>query len=97
MSELTMASYSGCRQSPVPHTRIEDEVQMEEVYIIGKKLGEGNFGIVRKVVHKETNVPWACKVVNKEKVCDCISAFCKIRTQCLDPDLLLLFVLILFD
>ncbi|KAI0218927.1 Serine/threonine-protein kinase 33 [Lamellibrachia satsuma] len=67
MSELTMASYSGCRQSPVPHTRIEDEVQMEEVYIIGKKLGEGNFGIVRKVVHKETNVPWACKAVNKEK------------------------------
>ena len=63
-----MASYSGCRNSPVPHTRIEDEVQMEEVYIIGKKLGEGSFGIVRKVVHKETNSAWACKAVNKEKV-----------------------------
>jgi len=41
---------------------------MEEVYIIGKKLGEGSFGIVRKVVHKETNAAWACKAVNKEKV-----------------------------
>ena len=68
MPESIMATYSGGHFSPVPHTRIEDELQMEEVYLIGKKLGEGSFGIVRKVIHKVTNIPWACKAVNKEKV-----------------------------
>ena len=34
----------------------------------GRKLGEGTFGIVKEVKHKETGEVWACKAVNKEKV-----------------------------
>ena len=37
---------------------------------IKEKLGEGSFGIVRKVESIEDGVIWACKAVNKEKVSD---------------------------
>ena len=41
---------------------------MAFVVLTGAKLGEGTFGIVKEVVHKETGMTWACKAVNKEKV-----------------------------
>ena len=56
-------------QSPhVPHTRIEDERQIEKVYEMGRKLGQGSFGVVREVRHQIDNEAWACKTINKEKV-----------------------------
>jgi len=54
--------------SSIPHTRINDEAQMEEIYEIKGLLGEGSFGVVREVVYRETNERWACKAINKEKV-----------------------------
>ena len=52
----------------VPHTRIDHESKIEEFYQTGKKLGQGSFGVVRMVTHKETGTIWACKGVSKEKV-----------------------------
>ena len=70
---MASGKHGGGRQnSPscalIPHTRIEDETRLSEYYDIGEKLGEGTFGIVKAVVHKETGEKWACKAVNKEKV-----------------------------
>ena len=59
---------SAGNSSPVPHTRIEDERMIEKEYDMGRKLGQGSFGIVREARHKANNETWACKQVNKEKV-----------------------------
>ncbi len=73
----TMAAKSGRqgsgnaeKSSPIPHTRIDDEEQLQEIYEITSVLGEGSFGVVRQVRHRETRERLACKAVNKEKVCD---------------------------
>ena len=59
---------AGNDASPVPHTRIEDENMLEEMYLFGSKLGQGSFGVVREVIHRQTKQAWACKAINKEKV-----------------------------
>ena len=58
---------SGGRQ--IPHTRIEDEKQIEDAYEFGNELGRGSFGVVKEAKHKATGKRWAVKAVNKEKVC----------------------------
>lgn len=58
---------SGSAGTTVPHTRIEDEKMIEQEYCMGRKLGQGSFGIVREVRHRQSNETWACKLVNKEK------------------------------
>lgn len=57
---------SAGKASPIPHIRLEEEGQFELLYTVGPKLGEGSFGIVREVIHKETGEKWACKAVNKD-------------------------------
>lgn len=52
----------------IPHTRINDETWIWEKYEPGEKIGQGTFGKVFKVKHKETGKDWAMKVINKEKV-----------------------------
>lgn len=52
----------------IPHTRINDESWIWEKYEPGEKIGQGTFGKVFKVKHKETGKDWAMKVINKEKV-----------------------------
>lgn len=52
----------------IPHTRINDESWIWENYEPGEKIGQGTFGKVFKVKHKETGKYWAIKVINKEKV-----------------------------
>ncbi|TUY89846.1 Serine/threonine-protein kinase 33 [Bagarius yarrelli] len=51
----------------VPHTRMEDEAEIQKIYSIGKKLGQGSFGVVHEATHVETQKRWAIKKVNKEK------------------------------
>ncbi|KAJ7994964.1 hypothetical protein DPEC_G00254990 [Dallia pectoralis] len=51
----------------VPHTRIEDEADLKQIYSIGRKLGQGSFGVVCEATHNETRKKWAIKKVNKEK------------------------------
>nr|XP_033784796.1 serine/threonine-protein kinase 33 isoform X2 [Geotrypetes seraphini] len=51
----------------VPHTRMDDEAAIQQIYTFGRKLGQGSFGMVIEVTHKETGQKWAIKKVNKEK------------------------------
>uniref|UniRef100_A0AAZ3NNF1 Serine/threonine-protein kinase 33 n=1 Tax=Oncorhynchus tshawytscha TaxID=74940 RepID=A0AAZ3NNF1_ONCTS len=51
----------------VPHTRMEDEADLQQIYSFGKKLGQGSFGVVCEATHNETMKKWAIKKVNKEK------------------------------
>uniref|UniRef100_A0A8D0HDK9 Serine/threonine kinase 33 n=1 Tax=Sphenodon punctatus TaxID=8508 RepID=A0A8D0HDK9_SPHPU len=38
-----------------------------QIYYFGRKLGQGSFGVVIEVTHKETGLKWAIKKVNREK------------------------------
>lgn len=61
----------------IPHTRIEDERQIEDKYEFGEVLGKGSFGVVKEARNKETGCVWAIKAVNKEKVWSASVVRCK--------------------
>ena len=64
------------KPSPIPHTRVDDEAVIESMFTMGKKLGQGSFGIVREALDINTGKKWAVKAVNKEKVCGiCLLTF----------------------
>ena len=52
----------------IPHTVTKDEKYWDEKYEMGRKLGEGSFGVVYEVVNRETGEHCACKIINKDKV-----------------------------
>ncbi|XP_038620203.1 serine/threonine-protein kinase 33 [Tachyglossus aculeatus] len=54
-------------EGKIPHTRMDDGAAIKQFYTFGRKLGQGNFGTVIEVTHKETGLKWAIKKVNKEK------------------------------
>ncbi|XP_031799847.1 serine/threonine-protein kinase 33 isoform X2 [Sarcophilus harrisii] len=54
-------------EGKIPHMRMEDCTAIQQIYSFGKKLGQGSFGVVIEVIHKETDLKWAMKKVNKEK------------------------------
>uniref|UniRef100_A0A4X2KC56 Protein kinase domain-containing protein n=2 Tax=Vombatus ursinus TaxID=29139 RepID=A0A4X2KC56_VOMUR len=54
-------------EGKIPHVRMEDCTAIQQIYSFGRKLGQGSFGVVIEVTHKETNHKWAMKKVNKEK------------------------------
>ncbi|XP_058256235.1 serine/threonine-protein kinase 33 isoform X1 [Hemibagrus wyckioides] len=54
-------------EKKVPHTRLKDEADIQQIYSIGRKLGQGSFGVVYEATHMETQKKWAIKKVNKEK------------------------------
>lgn len=64
MSHRREGSASG---RTIPHTRIEDERQIEDIYEFGEVLGKGSFGVVKEARNRETGCVWAIKAVNKEK------------------------------
>ncbi|XP_043405292.1 serine/threonine-protein kinase 33 isoform X2 [Chelonia mydas] len=64
---LTQSTRSNTAESKVPHTRIDDGAAIQQIYYFGKKLGQGSFGVVIEVTHKETGKKWAIKKVNREK------------------------------
>lgn len=43
-------------------------VDIRKLYILGEKLGEGQFGITRKCVEKSTGTTYACKTILKTKI-----------------------------
>lgn len=51
----------------IPHSRIEDEDFIYKKYELGKKLGQGSFGVVYEIKNKETDEKFAIKIINKEK------------------------------
>jgi serine/threonine protein kinase len=52
----------------IPHVMTDDETYLHECYEFGEKLGEGSFGIVYVVEHRQTGQRYACKTIIKEKV-----------------------------
>lgn len=46
---------------------------IQEIYTFGRILGQGSFGMVFEATDKETEIKWAIKKVNKDKV-RCISS-----------------------
>ncbi|XP_071371939.1 serine/threonine-protein kinase 33 [Centroberyx affinis] len=69
-TDMKMACQRTRRNSPermVPHTRLKDDADLKQIYTIGRKLGQGSFGVVCEATHIETQEKWAIKKVNKEK------------------------------
>ncbi|MBN3322457.1 STK33 kinase, partial [Atractosteus spatula] len=58
---------SNSAENKVPHTRMEDEAAIQQIYTFGRKLGQGSFGVVHEASHIETQKKWAIKKVNREK------------------------------
>ena len=58
----------GSAEPRIRHTRLEDEEHIWETYESIKKLGQGAFGKVYQVRNRSTDVHWAMKCVNKDKV-----------------------------
>ncbi|KAM8938749.1 serine/threonine-protein kinase 33 [Pelodytes ibericus] len=59
--------HSTIAEDKVPHTRVDDEAAIQQIYTFGKKLGQGSFGVVIEVTNKNTGKKWAIKKVNREK------------------------------
>lgn len=51
----------------IPHSRIDDEEQIYKKYELGRKLGQGSFGVVFELKNRETDQKFAMKIINKEK------------------------------
>ncbi|XP_053305311.1 serine/threonine-protein kinase 33 [Spea bombifrons] len=58
---------SSSAENKIPHTRMDDEAAIQQIYTFGKKLGQGSFGVVIEATHRETGKKWAIKKVNREK------------------------------
>ncbi|KAM9302111.1 serine/threonine-protein kinase 33 [Gastrophryne carolinensis] len=58
---------SSSAENKVPHTRMDDEAAIQQIYTFGRKLGQGSFGVVIEATHKDTGRKWAIKKVNREK------------------------------
>ncbi|GAA6069632.1 serine/threonine-protein kinase 33 [Tachysurus ichikawai] len=54
-------------EKKVPHTRLKDDADIQQIYSFGRKLGQGSFGVVCEATHMDTQKKWAIKKVNKEK------------------------------
>ena len=59
---------SRLRDRRLVRTKISGIVDLQKIYSIGEILGKGSFGTVVKAFHKESQVFWAIKIVNKREV-----------------------------
>ncbi|XP_061739258.1 serine/threonine-protein kinase 33 isoform X1 [Nerophis ophidion] len=55
----------GIAEREVPHIRLVGDADVEEIYIFGKKLGHGSYGVVYAATHIKTQSRWAIKTVCK--------------------------------
>ncbi|XP_015193532.1 serine/threonine-protein kinase 33 isoform X2 [Lepisosteus oculatus] len=68
---------SNSAENKVPHTRMEDEAAIQQIYTFGRKLGQGSFGVVHEASHIETQRKWAIKKVNREKRMYLVTELCE--------------------
>uniref|UniRef100_A0A8C5KIL2 Serine/threonine-protein kinase 33 n=1 Tax=Jaculus jaculus TaxID=51337 RepID=A0A8C5KIL2_JACJA len=54
-------------EGKVPHIRMDDGSDIQEIYTFGRVLGQGSFGMVFEAVDKQTEMKCAIKKVNKDK------------------------------
>ncbi|TPX55808.1 hypothetical protein PhCBS80983_g05013 [Powellomyces hirtus] len=66
-SKSAAADASAYIKASIAHTRTDDSIALEAAYSLGAKLGQGSFGTVRLVQHKETNTTYACKIMRKRR------------------------------
>jgi serine/threonine protein kinase len=52
----------------ISHKKIEDDAVIYKKYELGRKLGQGSFGVVYEITNKETDEKFAIKIISKEKV-----------------------------
>ncbi|KAJ3141653.1 Serine/threonine-protein kinase 33 [Geranomyces variabilis] len=63
----TTADASPYIKAMIAHHRTDDSTLLESMYTLGAKLGQGSFGTVRLVQHKDTNTTYACKIMRKRR------------------------------
>lgn len=68
LSHHNSRSSSNINHRQISHKKIDDEDIIYKKYEIGRKLGQGSFGVVYELVNKETDEKFAIKIINKEKV-----------------------------
>ncbi|XP_067850028.1 serine/threonine-protein kinase 33 isoform X3 [Heptranchias perlo] len=61
------ATVSSAEYKVVPHTRVDDEFAIRQIYSFGQRLGQGSYGVVIEATHNGTGKKWAIKKVNREK------------------------------
>ncbi|XP_069753560.1 serine/threonine-protein kinase 33 isoform X2 [Narcine bancroftii] len=61
------ATVSSAECKVVPHTRVNDEFAIRQIYSFGQRLGQGSYGVVIEAIHKRSGKKWAIKKVNREK------------------------------
>lgn len=54
-------------EKEVEYGRVIDK-KVEDVYIIGKKIGDGNFAVVRHCTNRESKREFALKIIDKRKI-----------------------------
>lgn len=54
--------------SSIERTRVDDESDIEKIYLFGEVLGRGAFGVVREVIHRDSKEKFAMKTIAKDKV-----------------------------
>lgn len=64
---VTEATQLERQSSRFSHKGIEDRRLVEEAYEIGDKIGDGNFAVVKKCVHRGTGILYALKIIDKSK------------------------------
>lgn len=62
------ARSSRLRDRRLVRAQISGIADLQKIYSIGEILGKGNFGTVVKALHKESQVFWAIKIINKREV-----------------------------
>ncbi|XP_051885641.1 serine/threonine-protein kinase 33 [Pristis pectinata] len=61
------ATVSNAECKVVPHTRVDDEFAIRQIYSFGQRLGQGSYGVVIEATHNRSGKKWAIKKVNREK------------------------------
>jgi hypothetical protein len=72
-------SSSTLSRRTIPHTRLEDDTELESFYELKDLLGQGrsaiwsfplmlSFGTVHRARHLASDLEWAIKIIDKKKV-----------------------------